>query len=387
MHSEFERPETARRTRRFAVKLCVCVAILTALFTVGEGLSYLGMKYSAAVEVPAPPASIYQGQAWADAYQREWATRPPNLQYKPYVIWRKGPFAGQTVTIDADGVRKSYYSSCDDAAAYTIWMFGDSTLWGTGVPDWETIPSLVAKKFSDSGRKVCVVNFGETAWASTQEVIELMLSLKQSAKKPEMVIFYNGIIDTYIPYQTDVPDAHFNFARTKQAFESQRNNAASFEYLRQTNTYRALMELRSILSGLGTARDNGRFSPERLNSMAQATYGNYVKNMQLADILGQGYGFRCLFFWQPTLLAGNKPATSDEIRLREREENEHPGIDRVFGATYALLSGYKAANFFDLANIFDQEREARFIDFSHLGPAGNQMIADRMFAVLQQHGT
>ncbi len=384
MHSE-QYLETARRTRRFAVKLCVCVAILTALFIVGEGLSYLGMKHSAAVEVPTAPASIYQGQAWADTYQREWATRPPDLQYKPYVIWRKAPFAGQTVTIDADGVRKTYYSSCDDTA-FTIWMFGDSALWGTGVPDWETIPSLLAKRFSDSGRKICVVNFGETAWASTQEVIELMLSLKQAGKKPNAVIFYNGIIDTYIPYQTDVPDAHFNFARTKQAFESQRNNAAGFEYLRQTNTYHALMELRSILSGLGATRDNGRLSPERVNAMARATYSNYVKNMQLADLLAQGYGFHCLFFWQPTLLAGNKPATSDEIRLREREENEHPGIDRVFSATYSLFSGYRAENFFDLADIFDQQREALFIDFSHLGPAGNQMIADRMFAVLQQHG-
>ena len=385
MPSEHQ-PENARRTRRFAVKLCVCVAILTALFIVGEGLSYLGMKQSAAVEVPAPPASVYQGQAWADAYQREWATRAPDLQYEPYVIWRKAPFTGQTVTIDAEGVRKTYYSSCDEAAAFTIWMFGDSALWGTGVPDWETIPSLLAKRISDAGRKVCVVNFGETAWASTQEVIELMLSLKQAAKKPDVVIFYNGLIDTYIPYQTDAPDAHFNFTRTKQAFESQRNNAAGFEYLRQTNTYHALMELRAILSGWGATRDNGRLSPDRVNAMAQATYSNYAKNMKLAELLGQGYGFHCLFFWQPTLLAGSKPATPDEERLRKREVNEHPGIDRVFDASYSLLSGYKAGNFFDLADIFDQEREAVFIDFSHLGPAGNQMIADRMFAVLQERG-
>jgi lysophospholipase L1-like esterase len=385
MHSE-QHSETARRTRGFAVKVCICVAILDALFILGEGLSYLGMKHSAAVEIPNPPASIYQGQTWAETYQREWATRPPDLQYKPYVIWRKAPFAGQTVTIDANGVRRTYYSSCGDGE-YTIWMFGDSALWGTGVPDWDTIPSLLAKRFLDSGRKVCVINFGETAWASTQEVIQLMLSLRQAGKKPDMVIFYNGIIDTYIPYQTDVPDAHFNFARTKQAFESQRNNAASFEYLRQTNTYHALMELRSILSDLGATRDPERLSPVRINSMAQATYSNYVKNVKLADLLAQGDGFHCLFFWQPTLLAGNKPATPDEDRLREREENEHPGIRPVFSTTYSLLSGYKAENFFDLADIFDQNREALFIDFSHLGPAGNQMIADRMFGILQQYGT
>jgi hypothetical protein len=370
--------------KAFALKFCVCVTILVGLFIFGEGVSYLDLKYTAAVEIP-PPPSIYEGQPWASRYWDEWKKTINSLQYQSYVIWRRAPFAGETINVDAGGIRQTSYSSCG-AGDYTIWMFGNSSLWGTGVPDWDTIPSLLAKKYADAGHKVCVKNFGEKAWVSTQELIQLMLSLKQAPKSPDLVIFYDGVTDSYLPYQSSVPDAHFNFLQTKREFESLGNNGASLEYLKRTDTYRTLMELRSMLVGSSTGHDRAHLTSEELNSMAAATYGNYVKNMRLANLLAKEYGFHCVFFWQPTLLDGQKPLTADEIRLRQSELNDHPGSDAVVRSTYNLFETYQGANFFDLANIFDKDPEARFIDFSHLGPAGNQIVADKMFAVLP-HGT
>ncbi|HXN73222.1 MAG TPA: SGNH/GDSL hydrolase family protein [Candidatus Acidoferrales bacterium] len=370
--------------KEFGVRFCISVTILVALFIFGEGVSYLDLKYTAAVEIP-PPPSIYENQPWATRYLREWKETINNLQYQSYVIWRRAPYAGETINVDAAGIRKTTYSSCD-AGAYSIWMFGNSSLWGTGVPDWNTIPSLLAKKYSDAGRKVCVKNFGEKGWVSTQELIQLMLSLKQDQQKPDLVIFYDGVTDSYLPYQSSVPDAHFNFLQTKRQFESLGNNGASLEYLKRTNTYRTLMELRSILVGSNAGRDRTHLTPEQLSSMAQSTYQNYVKNIWLADLLAKEYGFHCVFFWQPTLLAGHKPLTKDEMRLRQSEVNDHPGGDAVMQAAYNLFDNYRNDNFFDLADAFDKDPDARFVDFSHLGPVGNQIIADKMFAVLP-HGT
>src|SRR5579862_55782 len=236
--------------KKFLVRFCVCVTILVALLIFGEGMCYLDQKYTAVSEL-APPPSLYQGQSWTDSYRREWQATINRLQYESYVIWRRAPFSGRTINVDNSGIRKTYYSSCG-SENYTIWIFGNSSLWGTGVPDWLTIPSLLAKKYEDAGRKVCVKNFGEKGWVSTQELIELMLSLKQTAKKPDFVIFYDGVTDSYLPYQSNVPDAHFNFLLTKNEFESLGNNGASLEYLKRTNTYRTLMELRSMLVGNGT---------------------------------------------------------------------------------------------------------------------------------------
>jgi hypothetical protein len=370
--------------KAFALRFCVCVTILVGLFIFGEGVSYLDLKYTAAVEIP-PPPSVYEGQPWVSRYWDEWKKTINSLQYLSYVTWRRAPFAGETINVDAGGVRQTSYSSCS-AGDYTIWMFGNSSLWGTGVPDWDTIPSLLAKKYADAGHKVCVKNFGEKAWVSTQELIQLMLSLKQAPKSPDLVIFYDGVTDSYLPYQSGVPDSHFNFLQTKREFESLGNNGASLEYMKRTNTYRTLMELRSMLVGSSTGHDRAHLTSEELNSMAAVTYGNYAKNIRLANLLAKEYGFHCVFFWQPTLLDGQKPLTADEIRLRQSELNDHPGSDAVVRATYNLFETYQGANFFDLADIFDKDPEARFIDFSHLGPSGNQIVADKMFGVLP-HGT
>ncbi len=369
--------------KKFLVRFCVCVTILVALLVFGEGICYLDQKYTAAVEIT-PPPSIYQGQPWTESYWREWKETINRLQYQSYVIWRRAPFSGQTINVDNSGIRKTYYSSCE-AQNYAIWIFGNSSLWGTGVPDWFTIPSLLAKKYEDAGRKVCVKNFGEKGWVSTQELIELMLSLKQAAQKPDLVIFYDGVTDSYLPYQSNVSDAHFNFLQTKNAFEGLGNNGASLKYLKRTNTYRTLMELRSMLVGTGAAVDRAHFTPQQLNSMAEITYDNYLKNIRLADLLAQSYGFHCVFFWQPTLLAGHKLLTPDEIRLRQSELRDHPGGDAVVQTTYNLFENYRKEDFFDLANIFDKNTDALFVDFSHTGPAGNQIIADKMFSVLP-HG-
>jgi len=369
--------------KTFLVRFCVCVTILVALLIFGEAICYLDLKYTAAVEIP-HPSSIYQGQSWASVYWRELKEMTDRLQYQSYVIWRRAPFAGQTINVDADGIRKTYYSSCD-AGSYTIWMFGNSSLWGTGVPDWDTIPSLLAKRYQDAGHKVCVKNFGEKAWVSTQELIQLTLALKQAPQKPNLVIFYDGVTDSYLPYQSKATDAHFNFAQTKEEFQSLGDHGASLEYLKRTNTYRTLMELRSTLVEGGADIDRAHFTAEELNSMAEITYNNYLTNIRLADLLAQGFGFRCAFFWQPTLLAGHKPLTADESRLRKAELSNHPGGDAVFQATYNLFEHYQNENFFDLANIFDKDPDERFLDFSHIGPAGNQIVADKMFAVLP-HG-
>ena len=368
--------------KAFALKFCVCVTILVALVILGEGISYLDLKYSGAVD--APPASFYEGQPWASRYLLEFNAMTNSLQYLSYVVWRRTPYAGQTINVDADGIRKTSNSTCD-GGEYTIWMFGNSTLWGTGVPDWDTIPSLLAKKYADAGRKVCVKNFGEKAWVSTQELIQLMLSLKQAKKSPDLVIFYDGITDAFLPYQSDLPDAHFNFLQTKKEFENLGNTGGSLDYLKRTNTYRTLMELRSMLVDTGPGGDDARLTPENLHSMAEITYGNYLKNVRLANLLAQEYGFHCVFFWQPTLLTGHKALTADEVRLRQRELDDDPGSEAAVQTTYGLFEHYRSEDFFDLANIFDNDPEARYIDFRHTGPGANQIIADRMFAVLP-HG-
>ncbi|MER3445854.1 MAG: hypothetical protein C4291_03015 [Candidatus Dadabacteria bacterium] len=79
-------------------------------------------------------------------------------------------------------------------------MFGGSTMWGTEARDDFTIPSILSKKLWRRGIRCDIVNFSGSGYVSTQEVIALLIEL-QRGNIPNLVIFYDGINDTYSAYQ------------------------------------------------------------------------------------------------------------------------------------------------------------------------------------------
>jgi hypothetical protein len=64
-----------------------------------------------------------------------------------------------------------------------------------GAPDWGTIPAYLQEELEERfNGAVCVVNYGEDGFASTQEVILLLIEL-QRGNVPDAVIFYDGVND------------------------------------------------------------------------------------------------------------------------------------------------------------------------------------------------
>jgi hypothetical protein len=54
----------------------------------------------------------------------------------------------------------------------------------------------------------------------------------------------------------------------------------------------------------------------------------------------------------------------------------------VYEAAKARLSGREDENIFFIGDIFDDEEEPIYIDWMHIGPNGNAIIAQRMFESL-----
>src|SRR5262249_2901133 len=153
------------RLKTFATRACILLTITAFLFALVEFGSYIGLKRLNS-ETPDRALAAYRGasQKWPKTSCQESAGTNTRL-YEPDVVWGRAPFEGKTIVVDAEGLRRTDHSRCD-GKAYTIYMFGGSTLWGTGSPNWGTIPSLVAEMYEKSGRPVCVKNFGESAWVS-----------------------------------------------------------------------------------------------------------------------------------------------------------------------------------------------------------------------------
>lgn len=381
------------RLKSLVKQFCFCVAVFAGLLILGECAAYYKLAHFSSHPPPVEqgPQSIYASEAWAPQYWREWPAAE-RVQYKPYVLWRRAQFSGATINVDSEGIRKTYYTTCNPNA-YTIWMFGDSALWGAGSPDWETIPSFLAKEYGAAGRQLCIKNFGEKAWVNTQEVIQFMLALKQTPSPPNLLIFYDGVSDSFLPYLSKIPDSHLNLDDIKRQFEqSSTDQQPGFSYLKQTNTYKVLAALREQLAPVSASpsaipQGGDSLSGILQDAMAHKTLINYQKNMDLMEALAHHYGIQCLFVWQPVLLAGNKPRTvEEELMARRVETNLRPGSTALMRATYGLAKDIQRSDFLYLGDVFADSRKTMFVDYSHVGPEGNRIIAEKIFDFVSQHG-
>lgn len=365
--------------RRFLLKLCVSITIGIILLGTGELLAFLYLRFDPFGQSPAAAADAdLRRQGLSNKYIEE-LQASGSLQYFSYIVWRRGLYHGDLIGIDKQGLRRTFHSYCD-GNAFTIWIFGDSTLWGTGSTDWETIPSRLAEKYENAGQKVCIRNFGEHGWVSTQEVIELMLELKRATRTPDLVIFYDGTDDAFLAYQAGSHDVHQNFEDFRDRFERSRTEKKpGFTYLRLTNTYRLLQQFAMQLE---PPRPRHPLSAAEVSSLAGWAVENYEKNMDIVDSLAAQYGFRDLFFWHPTSWAGHKPLTAAE-RNEQLLWDKDPNVSRVFHKTYELCGALKRKNLFYLGDILDGHQERIYFDNTHLNPEGNRLVAQYLFQVLQ----
>ena len=128
----------------------------------------------------------YDNRDWAETYWAE--SIQQRIAYAPYVVWTSAPFEGETITINAQGLRETPGAECE-SAAYRVFMFGGSTMWGHGSPNHGTIPAYVqAALAKEIEQPVCVTNFGRTAYVSTQGLLQLIFELR-AGNIPDAVIF------------------------------------------------------------------------------------------------------------------------------------------------------------------------------------------------------
>jgi len=315
-------------------------------------------------------------------YWRQWDAAH-RYTYHPYVLWRHRPFQGSMINVSENGVRRTSHIQCDEPS-FTIWMFGDSSMWGTGATDDETIPSYLASDYDREGRRVCVVNYGEAGWENTQEVIELMEQLKHGPHKPNVVIFYDGGTEAFNAYQShraDTPTNYTSFEKYLDNWSTQQ--MPGFSYLQQTNTYRLLDKEAGKLSRGHKSEKSSAIADDEVEALAGSIMQNYQQNMDIVELLAQHYGFRAIFTWYPVIVVGHKRLTPYEKHAVEESEQDFPGITRIYRAAYFHCEETHRPNLYYLGDVFDHQNGWLFLGNSHLKPEGNRIVAERLFRILE----
>ncbi len=332
--------------------------------------------------------AVNPDQSWVKEYIRE-LKEALQEDWHSYVYWRLRPYHAEYVNIDDKGIRRTWNASISPTAnQLRIFMFGGSTMWGWGARDDFTIPSLVSKKLNrQAADHVWVMNLGETGYVTTQEVITLMLELRRG-NVPDIAVFYDGVNDSWAAFQSGVAGVPQN----------EINRIVEFN-LRDRLNWRggfvgrlALFRLSRGIARSSTAQLSGGTTRRSFlsPSLANDVVDVYLENVRLVNALAREYGFRAVFFWQPSIYSKTNLSRLEQGwygRSRDQVYRSPPFFAeeyKVFNEAFQRkLKASKFDNVYDLSQLFANDAETIFVDRFHVSEAGNEKIADAMAKTLQ----
>ena len=323
---------------------------------------------------PREKVSYYSSQDWAERNWYEFRLSRKQ-QFYPYVGWRRAPFKGKTIEVDQNGVRLTPGADCS-AKSFKVFTFGASEMWGTGSPNWGTIPANLQKGLEKLRQgPVCVTNFAESAYVTTQDVIMLMMQLR-SGNVPDVVVFYTVADDIYAAYQSGRAGVLENLDLIAARFEGRPEQPPPtfVDRLRGTYSY----SLIDLLMGKLTISNPQQEGPTPSKLLTYESKGidvatlsgliaqNYLGNYKIVGALAQEYGFKYFFFLPPSVLLGTKPLTPEEQEMKHRAESE-AAFYKLFTAVYQTIESEssKYRNFYSMVHLFDPYDSLLWIDDGH----------------------
>ena len=252
------------------------------------------------------------------------------------------------------------------------WFFGGSTMWGTGVTDSETIPSIYHEK-----TKKGVMNFGETSWNSRQSLAQL-ITLLGDGLYPKSVVFYDGVNDVMIGCRSEVTRI------ASHARENRVNNAINTSIISRLFTiikepYDKIYQKFSI----GKYEYNCDKDLSKPKKIAKHLVNNwYTAYLILKDNNSQFYAIL-----QPNIFTSNTPYEYFTKKQRFMMEIREKQFDLVYPLILeevknkCLKDNSFCSKFIDGTKWINTESNV-FIDFCHLGPEGNKIIVDKLISNL-----
>jgi lysophospholipase L1-like esterase len=377
------RPRSARPFPHYFAILgyaVVSLVVVVTLLELGARVGWFAYHWVHADpdENLANTSPAYAGYSWTAEFWKEEELRwkSQHGRYVPFRVWGVAEWHGKYVNTDETEMgtwRRTINppsEACEKRTKTSVWMFGGSTLYGTGVPDWATLPSYLSHELNNGMRScVSVTNFGVEGYVTNQELILLSEQLK-TGRHPDLVIFYDGVNDAYAgAISPGIPSAHMTFEPIKARVEG--SIAGRLDFLRDAYS------LRLARTAVGSLRRAGSAASSVAGSSAKvvAVLDNYEANLRLARALGEAYNFKVYCFWQPAVVFGRKPLVPFEQKLGNFDGTR---TFRVLAAVYqeAESRASSTGSFVFLGSIFDSVKEPLYIDrWMHVGPLGNELAA------------
>jgi hypothetical protein len=291
-------------------------------------------------------------------------------QYEPFVGWKTLPYSGKTLHISAEGQRTHIPPAFSENKTKTVRFYGGSTMWGEGSDDQHTIPAL----FNAENPQFEVFNHAQLAYNSRQELDALITTYSKN-NKTDLVIFYDGVNDAaflcpreirQLPAHRLVPMFREKLYVSKSAYVKDLLSKIFVENILK------VIHVLTFKPSPETSAWNCLSEPGKAAEIAEIM----MKNWELAHEIVTQRGGRFIAILQPAAFIGH-PKTQ-HLKLDDE-------LGRNFVAVYDEIQKKIAERkhdwIYDLSSKFDGN-EYIYIDFCHVSPNGNAIIAKELSTIV-----
>ncbi|MFH1246482.1 MAG: SGNH/GDSL hydrolase family protein, partial [Candidatus Liptonbacteria bacterium] len=309
----------------------------------------------------------YSGKEWANELVRE-MDESSAMEFKEYVGWGRKPYHGIYVNVDDNGVRKTWEPPDLPSTSTTIYFFGGSTMWGSGVQDDGTVASYASKILHEQNYPANVTNYGEGGYAFTQEIVKLSLLLRSGAR-PDYVIFYDGVNDVAASYESGEAGTAVNLPLIQDqlipgSLAKIKSGLRQFakENCVLCNTVLSAIRIISPNSFRAFNIAGSSYSDDQLKELADDTKTYYDTSLAMLDQLSRSYGFKYLTFWQPNLFFSN---SSEELGKKLASVDPR-AVDQKIAKLHVMVGAEMPDNpqmhFFNISDALKDQGENAFLD-------------------------
>lgn len=289
----------------------------------------------------------------------------------------KGPYINIV-----DGLRVTTGSPMN--AKNRVWVFGGSTIICMEVPDRYTIPSQIQKILSESNSAPYqVMNIGATSLTTKHQLWRLINS-SNGIKKGDIVVFYDGINDIAQSLYYKNPNGTMINANRQQIANSRFTQKTIFYLYEKLADHSAFV--RRFLYPFDPEARYVQLPNELVAKMKLA----YIKNILEASDYTKERGARFFHFLQPSLYSVNS-LTAWEQRLISNGWLYPLELKDVYAIGYPALKEAsnelrnKGVMSFDISNSLNERSQEIFLDYAHLNPKGNELIAQTIASHINAH--
>jgi hypothetical protein len=292
-------------------------------------------------------------------------------QYEPFVGWKILPYTGKTLHIDQHGdrIHQAPASSADHKRS--IVFLGGSTMWGEGSDDQHTIPAL----FNDKNSDFQVMNRAQLAYNSRQE-LDALITLYSKNVKPDVVVFYDGVNDAAFLCPSDIKElpAH----RLVPLFRSKLYVKRS-TFVKEALQKTFVENIVKLMSRISAKPEDSKALYDCLgeSGKAEEIAEIMMKNWELAHEMVTARGGKFIAVLQPAAFIGNPK--KDHLKL---DSELGKNFAEVYKHIKQKIAERKHDWIFDLSDKFDGN-DYIYIDFCHVSPNGNEIMATEISKLIQ----